>query len=68
MKVSDELEAPTALPPETGRTYPLDIKLVGPQSRCGNYGRQKNLLVLPGIELRLTIGIAAELSLIISEK
>jgi hypothetical protein len=32
--------------------YPLDRRLGGPQSQSGRYGKEKNPLLLPGIEPR----------------
>jgi hypothetical protein len=46
--------------------YPLDRRLGGPQSRSGRCGEEKNLLPLPGIELRppspLPVATPTELS------
>jgi hypothetical protein len=41
-----------ALPQGMDRRYPLERKLVGPQSRSGHRGQRKNPLPLPGIEPR----------------
>jgi hypothetical protein len=40
MKVSGELHAPGALPPE--KEAPVDSRLGGPQSRSGRYGEEKS--------------------------
>jgi hypothetical protein len=50
MKVSGQLGAPAALPPEGSHWYPLDKGLGGPQNRSGRVGAEKYLLFLPGIE------------------
>jgi hypothetical protein len=49
----DQLYTPSALPP--GKQPPVLIyrRLGGPQSRCGRYGEEKNLLPPPGIVPRL---------------
>jgi hypothetical protein len=52
MEVSGQLHALAALPPGKEPPYPLDRRLVGPQSRCGRCGEGKNLLPLSGIESR----------------
>jgi hypothetical protein len=44
---------PSALPRRTCHRCTLDRRLGGPQSRSGRCGMKKNLLPLPGIELRL---------------
>jgi hypothetical protein len=50
MEVSDQLHAPTALPP-----YPLDRRLGGSQSRSERCGEEKNSQPPPGIEHRLSM-------------
>jgi hypothetical protein len=42
MKVSGQLRAPDALPPGKNTRYPLDRRLVGPQSRSDSYGVELN--------------------------
>jgi hypothetical protein len=51
MEVSGQLHTPAALPPG-GKIpwYLLDRRLVGPQSRSGRGGVQKNSQPLPGLE------------------
>jgi hypothetical protein len=50
LKVSGELYAPSALPPEKESPYPLDRKLGEPQSRSGRWREDENMLPLPGID------------------
>jgi hypothetical protein len=41
---------PAAFPPGKDAQHPLDRNLGGPQSLCGPFGRERNLLTLPGVE------------------
>jgi hypothetical protein len=41
MEVNCELHAPVALIPEKSSRYPLDRRLLGPQSRSGRWGLDK---------------------------
>jgi hypothetical protein len=50
MEVSSQLHAPTSLTPGKEPLVPLDRRLVGPQSRSGRSGEEKNSQPLPGIE------------------
>jgi hypothetical protein len=50
MEVSGQLHAPVALPQRKGPRYPLDRRLVEPQSRSGRGGEEKNSQAPPGIE------------------
>jgi hypothetical protein len=52
MNVSDQLHAPAALPRVKVRRYLLNMRLSGPQSRCGGRGEDKKSQILPGIEPR----------------
>jgi hypothetical protein len=51
MEVSCQLHALAALPRGNSPWYKLDMRLGGPQSRYGQCGKVKNLLLLPEIEL-----------------
>jgi hypothetical protein len=48
--VSGQLHAPVTLPPGKSPWYPLGRRLVGPQSRSGCGGEEKNSQPLPGLE------------------
>jgi hypothetical protein len=48
--MSDQLQAPAALPPGKEPRYPLDRRLSGPQSRSGRGGEEKNSQHLLGLE------------------
>jgi hypothetical protein len=50
MEMSNQLHAPADLPQENSHRCPLYTRLGVPQSSSGE---EKDLLVLPGIELRL---------------
>jgi hypothetical protein len=70
MEVSGQLHASNALPLEKGPRYPLDRKLVGPQSRSGLQEGKKHFLLLAGIERwflglpsRNPVAIATELEI-----
>jgi hypothetical protein len=52
MEVSGQLHAPAALPQHKGLPCPLNRRLGGPPNRSGWTEEEKNLLPLPGIELR----------------
>jgi hypothetical protein len=41
--VSGQLHAPAVLPPAKLSSVPFDMRLGGPQSRCGCYGEEENL-------------------------
>jgi hypothetical protein len=49
MEVSGELHTPTALPPRKKPRYSLYGRLGMPQRRSGGYGKQRDLLLLSGI-------------------
>jgi len=51
MEVSGQLYAPAALPQRKRPFHSLDRSLVGPQSRFGRGGEQKNSQPLPGLEV-----------------
>jgi hypothetical protein len=54
-------------PEETnGRTL-LNRSLVGPHSRCGNFGEEKNPLLLPGIEPRIVRAVALSMLFVIQQ-
>jgi hypothetical protein len=50
MEANGQLHTPAALPLKKQPRYPLYRGLVGPQIRSGNYGEEKNLMLLPTIE------------------
>jgi hypothetical protein len=41
--------------------YPLNMRFGGPQSRCGRFGEEENLLPLPGFESRIVQPLASSL-------
>jgi hypothetical protein len=64
---NSQLHASAAVSPrERTPLYPLDRRLSGLQSWSGRYGEKRNLMLLPGIELRQSslylIAIPIELS------
>jgi hypothetical protein len=68
MVVSGQLHAPAALP------IAIAHSVGGPQSRDGRYGKEKSLLLLPGIDPRLLgsaarspVAIPTELFLLLTE-
>jgi hypothetical protein len=44
--------------PEKEPRYRLNIRLGGPQRRYGRFGEGKNLLLLPGLKLRIIQPVA----------
>jgi hypothetical protein len=57
MEVSGHLHAPAAFVHQGKSSwYPLDRRLVGPQSRSGRGGEEKNSQPFPGLEPDLRIG------------
>jgi len=52
MEMSGQVHSPAALSPEKGHIYSLDGGWVGPQSRSGRCGEEKNSQPLTVIELR----------------
>jgi hypothetical protein len=51
LEVSDQLHAPSALPPVKELLVPIVQEAGSPQSRSGLYREEKNFLPLPEIEL-----------------
>jgi hypothetical protein len=51
MEVDGQLHASAALPQRKKPRYPLDRRLVGPQSRSGRGGEETNSQPLPRVEL-----------------
>jgi hypothetical protein len=58
----------TPYPQKMNPQYPLDRRLGGPQRQCECWGKEKNFLLLPGIEPQLSspqpIAIPTQLFLI----
>jgi hypothetical protein len=52
IELTSHLHAPAALSPGKELSVPIGQRLSGPWSQSGPYGAQKNLLPVPGIELR----------------
>jgi hypothetical protein len=58
MEMSGQLRATAALPPGKEPQYPLNERLVEPQSQSGRPGEEKHLFVLLGFEPRTVQPVA----------
>jgi hypothetical protein len=53
MELIDHLHTATALVPETELSPPIEYAVMWAHSQSGRFGKEKNLLLLPGIEPRI---------------